>query len=142
VRTVDVAGRGGTSWPGVESLRGSRRQRALGEELREWGIPTAPAVVWARRAGFEVIASGGVRSAHDVVRALALGARVAGLALPFLRACSEGGEPAVQRLAAELTEGVHALLLLCGTRRPEELAAAPRVLGPALARFVGEGAPC
>jgi len=132
VRVVDVSGAGGTTWPGVEALRGSRRQRALGTALREWGIPTAPAVVYARRAGLLPIASGGVRTARDVLAALSLGAVAASLALPFLRAYAERGQAGVLDAAQELTEAIRALLVLTGTRRLSELAAAPRVLGPEL----------
>jgi isopentenyl-diphosphate delta-isomerase len=132
VEWVDASGAGGTTWPGVEALRGSPRQRALGALLREWGIPTAASVAYARRAGFSTLASGGIRSALDVVRALALGARAAGMALPFLRAYELGGAAALSALCEELTEGVRALLLLSGATRPERLADAPRVLGPRL----------
>jgi isopentenyl-diphosphate delta-isomerase len=132
VRWVDVAGLGGTSWPGVEALRGSRRQRALGLELREWGIPTAAALVFAREAGLRAIASGGVRCAADVVRAIALGARAAALALPFLKAHEQGGERAVIETSERLCEAVRALMLLCGARNVRELAATPLVLGPEL----------
>ena len=58
-RLRDAGVRGSTSrapaarrGPAVEALRGSARQRALGLELREWGIPTAASVVVrAARAG-------------------------------------------------------------------------------------------
>jgi isopentenyl-diphosphate delta-isomerase len=132
VRVVDVSGAGGTTWPGVEALRGSRRQRALGAELREWGIPTAPAVVYARRAGLLPIASGGVRGARDALAALALGASAVAMALPFLRAHRERGLAGVLETAQELTEGIRALLVLTGTRRIADLAKAPRILGPQL----------
>jgi isopentenyl-diphosphate Delta-isomerase len=132
VRVVDVSGAGGTTWPGVEALRGSRRQRALGAELREWGIPTAPAVVYARRAGLVPIASGGIRSARDAAAALALGAAAASMALPFLRAHAKGGLAAVLETAQELTEGIRALMVLTGARRTSDLVRAPRVLGPEL----------
>jgi isopentenyl-diphosphate delta-isomerase len=100
--------------------------------LREWGIPTAASVCYAQRAGFSVLASGGIRNALDVVRALALGARAAGMALPFLRAFERGGERAVEAFCEELTVGVRALLVLAGAERPEQLASAPRALGPRL----------
>jgi len=132
VRTVDVSGAGGTSWTGVESLRGSARQRALGGALRSWGIPTAPSIAFARRAGLEVIASGGIRHPLDVVRALALGAEAAALALPFLRAHAEAGEAGVFDVAQRLTDGVRALLLLTGARRVRDLRDLPRWLGPEL----------
>ena len=129
---VDVSGAGGTTWTGVEALRGSERQRRLGLELREWGVPTAASVVYARRAGLTTIASGGVRGALDVVRALALGATAAGMALPFLRAHETGGLDGALSLAAQLIEGIRAGMLLVGARRPEELTRVPRVLGPEL----------
>ena len=132
VRWIDAAGAGGTTWPGVEALRGPARQRQLGAVLREWGIPTAASVVFAERAGFQTLASGGIRSASDVVRALALGARAAGLALPFLRAYESGGREEVERFAEGLTEGIRALLLLTGAARPERLAQLPCVVGPTL----------
>jgi isopentenyl-diphosphate delta-isomerase len=132
VAWVDVAGAGGTTWTGVEALRGSRRQRALGTLLREWGIPTAASIGFAREAGFETIASGGIRDAGDILRALALGAQLAGLALPFLRAHERGGQGAVIALAEQLAEGLRALMLLVGARTVAELPRIPRVLGPNL----------
>jgi len=137
---VDVSGAGGTTWTGVEALRGSRRQRALGAELREWGIPTAASVVYARRAGLRAIASGGVRGAVDVVRALALGANAAGLALPFLRAFHHGGAPAAAEFGADLSEGVRSAMLLAGVRRVADLPRVPRVLGPRLRAWLDLGA--
>jgi isopentenyl-diphosphate delta-isomerase len=131
VAAVDVSGSGGTTWTGVEAQRGSARQRALGEALREWGIPTAAAVAYARRAGLTTIASGGIRTPLDAVRAMALGADVAGLALPFLRAFHQEGAEGVARAAERLVEGISALLLLVGARNVAELRRAPRVLGPA-----------
>jgi isopentenyl-diphosphate delta-isomerase len=136
VRWVDVAGAGGTTWTGVEALRGSRRQRMLGAELREWGVPTAAALVYARRAGLRSIASGGIRGALDAIRALALGAEAVSLALPFLRAHAERGEQGVFEVAEGLCEGVRALMLLTGSRRVIELRQVARVIGPELAAWV------
>lgn len=140
VRWVDVAGAGGTSWPGVESLRGSARQRALGGALREWGIPTAASLCFAREAGFDVIASGGLRDAGDVMRALALGAELGGMALPWLRAHERGGLAGVLTFAEALTESLRAMMLLVGARKLDELARLPRVLGPRLRAWLAEGA--
>jgi isopentenyl-diphosphate delta-isomerase len=132
IRFVDVSGAGGTTWTGVEALRGPAPQRALGEELREWGVPTAPSIVYARRAGLSVIASGGIRSGLDVARALALGADAAAAALPFLRARAEGGVDGALEVAQRLVATLRAATLLTGTRRAAELCRAPRVLGPRL----------
>jgi isopentenyl-diphosphate delta-isomerase len=136
VRWVDVAGAGGTTWTGVEALRGSRRQRALGAALREWGVPTAAAVAYAHRAGLRTIASGGVRGAADAVRAFALGAEAVSLALPFLRAYAERGERGVFQVAEELCEGIRALMLLTGARRVPALRHASRVIGPELGAWL------
>jgi isopentenyl-diphosphate delta-isomerase len=138
---VDVSGAGGTTWTGVEALRGSRRQRAIGAELREWGIPTAASLVYARRAGLCAIASGGVRGAGDVVRALALGAQAAALALPFLRAFTRGGAQGVVELGAQLAEAIRSAMLLLGARRVADLPRVPRVIGPRLRAWLEPGTP-
>lgn len=132
VRWVDIAGAGGTTWTGVEALRGSKRQRSLGRALREWGVPSAASVVYARRAGLRTIASGGIRDAQDAVRALALGADAVSLALPFLRAHAEAGDQGVMDLAEGLCEGIRALMLLTGARRVAALSSVPKVFGPEL----------
>ncbi len=141
VRWVDVSGSGGTTWTGVEALRGSARQRELGRTLRDWGIPTAAAIYFAKEAGFHTIASGGIRDALDIVRALVLGARVAGLALPFLRAHESAGLNGVLTLAEELTEALRAVMILLGARSLAALRSAPHSLGSDLRGWVEEGKP-
>ncbi len=132
VEWVDTAGAGGTTWTGIEGMRGGARQQSLGEALHEWGIPTAASVAYARRAGFRVIASGGIRTGLDAVRAIALGADAAGLALPFLRAYAAGGTAEVLNAAASLVESIRSIAMLVGAPSVEALRAAPRVLGPEL----------
>lgn len=136
VRTVDVSGAGGTTWVGVEALRAGPGRREVGEVLWDWGVPTAAATVFARRAGLEVIASGGVRDGLDVARALALGASAAGAALPFLRAAAADGLDGVRAVARSMLETLRAVMLLTGSPDIASLRATERRLGPTLRAWV------
>lgn len=105
VAGVDVAGAGGTSWSEVERHRlGEPWRQRVAAAFAGWGIPTAEALVGARATAPRglVIASGGIRDGVDVAKAVALGADLAGLAGPFLRAAA-GGTGAAIELARELT---------------------------------------
>lgn len=106
VSGVDLAGAGGTSWSEVERHRISEPWRAnVAAAFAGWGIPTAESL----RGAAEVhprgvlIASGGIAGGIDVVKALALGADLAGIAGPFLRAAARGYDAASQ-LAREVVE--------------------------------------
>jgi isopentenyl-diphosphate delta-isomerase len=87
VDCIDVGGAGGTSWAKIESLRAkSGHLRGVGEELSEWGIPTAKSIQLVREAvpDILIIASGGIRTGIDAAKAIALGADGVGMALPLL----------------------------------------------------------
>lgn len=118
VAAIDVAGAGGTSWAKVEGERAENPLQArLGETFRDWGIPTAECVVQIRTlfprnhqgsdqgTAIPLIASGGLRNGLEVAKAIALGADLAGLALPFLKAASESTQASqdlVEVLLAEI----------------------------------------
>ena len=134
VRAVDVSGVGGTSWPRVEQMRAkSDGSRELGELLSDWGIPTAACVAAARAAApqMQLVASGGIRSGLDAARALALGADVAGFALPMVRAHQKGGVEAARAALRGFIDAVRAAFLLCGARNLVALRASrPVILEP------------
>lgn len=140
VRTVDVAGAGGTSWVAVEAVRAAAGSSAaqLGNELWDWGLPTAVSVAACVRGGLEVIASGGLRTGYDVARALALGARAGGMAAPMLRAQRAGGHAAVAVAIDQVIAAIRAVCLLTGCRTASALAAAPRHLGAPLRAFLDD----
>jgi isopentenyl-diphosphate delta-isomerase len=140
VTTVDVSGAGGTSWVAVEARRAPEGSaaRALGEELWDWGIPTAVSVAACAVEGLEVIATGGLRSGHDVARAIALGARAGGLAAPVLRAHRTGGREAVVALLGRVVASVRTVSALCGCEKVAELAKAPRVITGELREWLAE----
>jgi isopentenyl-diphosphate delta-isomerase len=131
VKTIDVSGLGGTSWIRVEQLRAKGAAAEVGAEFASWGIPTAAAVASVRRAvgpGVTLVASGGLRSGLDVVKALALGASLAGMALPLFRALQSGGMAAAEKALEVIATGVRQALLLTGSRNAVELGQKPVVL--------------
>ncbi|HEX4385699.1 MAG TPA: type 2 isopentenyl-diphosphate Delta-isomerase [Myxococcales bacterium] len=134
VKAVDVSGLGGTSWPRVEQLRAKTPEgRELGGQLSGWGIPTAACVAGARAAApaVKIIASGGIRDGFDAARALALGADIAGVALPFVRAHHQGGLEAARALLNGFVSSLQAALLLTGAKDAAALRASkPIVLEP------------
>lgn len=137
VRWVDVAGCGGTSWVGVESLRSSSTRRQLGSDLWNWGIPTAVCTACAVEAGFNTISSGGIRTGLDIGRAIALGAKMAGVALPFLRAFKAGGEASIEREVQRIVEQLTIVMLLTNSPNLDALSKTPKVLGPRLQAWLG-----
>lgn len=132
VAGVDVAGAGGTSWSEVERHRlGEPWRQRVAAAFAGWGIPTAEALVGARRVAPDglVVASGGVRDGLDVAKAIALGADLAGLAGPFLRAASNGAECAVE-LGLELTMTLRVAMFGVGAASVRALRATARLEGP------------
>ena len=116
---IDAAAAGGTSWARVEGKRsGDDRREALAETFSGWGQPTAEAIraLRERFPSTALIASGGVRSGVDIARAIALGADLCGLALPFLEAATISRE-AVDELIAALTDGLRIAMFATGSVR-------------------------
>jgi len=90
VSWIDVSGTGGTSWAWVE---GYRRNDDLGELFKNEGIPTAEALLAARKiAGLNLIAGGGIRNGIHIAKAIALGAKMATAAKPLLGPSLESSE--------------------------------------------------
>lgn len=117
VSAIDVAGAGGTSWAKVESERAKDPlQRRLGQTFANWGIPTAECLTSIRAIAphIPLIASGGLRNGLDAAKAIALGADVAGLALPFLQAASQS-EAALEELAIALVTELKTVLFCTGS---------------------------
>jgi isopentenyl-diphosphate Delta-isomerase len=116
VRGIDVAGAGGTSWAKVESERAQTAlQRRLGNTFADWGIPTTECITTIRQISstLPLIASGGVRNGLDIAKSIALGADVAGLALPFLQA-ADSSTAAVAELVEILMAEIQTVLFCTG----------------------------
>lgn len=136
VAHVDVSGAGGTSWVAVEAHRAAPEDKALAEELWDWGIPTAASLVQIRGLGLQAIATGGLKTGTDVAKAVALGASAGGLAAPVLKAYKAGGFDGAKAFLEGVVRTVRGIMLLVGARTVADLQAAPTLLGPDLARWV------
>lgn len=123
VEVLDVAGAGGTSWSKVENYRSSNKNP--NHNFDDWGIPTVEclsqinSLQWERNFG--LIASGGIRSAHDVVKALCMGASFTACAQPIIKQISENGLEGVQGLFNEWKHNLKIILTLLGCTSISEL---------------------
>lgn len=132
VRNLDVSGLGGTSWVRVEQLRAEGIQAQVGAEFSTWGIPTAAAIASVRRAvgaGPRLVASGGLRTGLDAAKVIALGADVAGMALPLFRAQQIGGVEGAEKALAVILASLRQAFVLTGSASCADLQRKPRIIG-------------
>jgi len=130
VRFFDVAGSGGTSWILVEAYRHTGPPSMAARWFGVWGTPTALSIIEARWAAPDacIVASGGIRTGLDAVKALALGADLVGFGLPALEKLAEEGLGGLKNYIAALKFSIKAGLALTGARRVEELWEKPVVV--------------
>jgi isopentenyl-diphosphate delta-isomerase len=127
VAAIDVAGAGGTSWSQVEMYRARDHiSRRVAAHFHDWGIPTVDSLLAVQRAApdLPVIASGGLRPGLDIAKAIALGASLAGVAGPFLRAAATSTE-AVADIMEELVRTLRTAMFGVGARNIAELQSTP-----------------
>ena len=109
IKYIDVAGSGGTSWSRIENFRRQDEKKDdLGLLFQDWGNPTPLALkeLQPLRHKITVVASGGLRSGLDMIKAVLLGASLCGLAKPFLKPAMESPEAVIEvihRLKREFT---------------------------------------
>ena len=118
---VDLAGAGGTNWVTVESYLLPAGERALAEEFSDWGIPTALLLAGFAGATPRLLASGGLRNGVQAAKALAMGAEMAGFALPVIREVVRGGPEAVVQFFGRLEKALRTVMILTGSRRVSDL---------------------
>ena len=133
IRYIDVAGAGGTSWSRIEEQRdGEGVTGHVGEVFQDWGIPTpeALAALWKFRDEVTLIASGGIRSGLDMLKASVLGASLSGMARPFLKPAQESTE-AVGRLIDALKRQYRTGMFLLGAATVDEIRGNHDLIRPA-----------
>ena len=133
VKAIDVGGVGGTSFAAIEALRaqdrGDAARAGLGQIFRDWGLPSAVAVVGSARSRLPIIATGGVRSGLDAAKALALGATVVGVGRPLLQAALDG-PAAVDEWVGQFALALRTATFLSGVTRSRDLSKrAPVITG-------------
>jgi isopentenyl-diphosphate delta-isomerase len=140
VSAINVAGAGGTSWAGVEKLRADmikdKKKARLGEMFWDWGIPTAASLIEARKAvKVPLVASGGLRNGLEIAKCVALGASMAAMAYPFLKAAAQSRE-ALFGFADSVLEELRSAMFLTGSANVRVLASSRYILTGALAQEV------
>ncbi len=83
-----------------------------------------------------VIATGGLRNGLHMAKAIALGADICGIALPFLRILSKDGMPGVEDYVEALKTDFRHALFLTGCKNVAELQKVNVILGARLKEWV------
>jgi isopentenyl-diphosphate delta-isomerase type 2 len=138
VRYVDLAGAGGTNWVMVEGQRLPEREAASAGAFSGWGLPTGVLLALLGDLSANLIASGGLRHGVHLAKAVALGAALGGMALPFIRAAMAGGTDGALALIGRVEHELRAAMTLCGARSLRELRAVPLMQSAAFRHQVAE----
>jgi isopentenyl-diphosphate delta-isomerase len=127
VSIVDVGGFGGTNFAAIEN---ERREESLAW-LNDWGIPTSCSLLDVQKscAPAHIMASGGIRNALDICKALAIGAGAAGLAGLFLKTLKTQGTSAVIQQINTMHAHIKLIMTGVGAATIEELWRVPFIIG-------------
>jgi isopentenyl-diphosphate delta-isomerase len=123
VRVIDVAGAGGTSWAKVENQRRTDSENDA-QLFDDWGMPTSHCLIDIKTQhlpDLEIIGSGGIRNAHDIVKSLCMGASMAGMAGEIIKIVVNQGESELHQWYEQLIRHLQFTMCLLGVSGTEEL---------------------
>ncbi|MHA1199027.1 MAG: type 2 isopentenyl-diphosphate Delta-isomerase [Candidatus Heimdallarchaeaceae archaeon] len=124
VYAIDIAGAGGTNWSRIEYYR-NKDSISLSNKFLNWGISTKDSLLnvvnFKEGNNTKIIASGGIWSGFDAVKALLLGADYIALALPILRAIGKGGLDKCRKLLSSYILEMKAVMAMLNVKNLEEL---------------------
>ncbi|WP_239254115.1 type 2 isopentenyl-diphosphate Delta-isomerase [Listeria ilorinensis] len=136
VRVIDVGGKGGTNFAQIEN----ERRRRLDEHafLNDFGLTTPQSLLDVQlfQKHGEVLASGGIETAADVVKCLALGAKACGIAAPVLARLQNDGKEAATSYLQTLQQEVRFLMVLLEAQTVAALSEIPLFIKGELRAFM------
>jgi isopentenyl-diphosphate delta-isomerase len=134
IKYVDLSGSGGTNFAKIENFRRPQKDFAL---LDHFGLTTAETLLASRSFtnDFSFTASGGIRTANDIIKCLVLGADNVGIAGLFLHTLIKKGTNGLIALIEQLKDQLRLLMLVLGCRSITDLRKVPFLLSTDLTNF-------
>ena len=132
VQYADVSGKGGTNFITIENARRKEPMR----DFDGYGFSTVESLLEGKESQLTLFASGGVRGAFDIVKALALGASMVGLSRFFLNLIeNESLEVAIQT-TQQLIQDVRNICAILNCSSVDALKQKPLLLDASLQHFL------
>ncbi|MFD1399979.1 type 2 isopentenyl-diphosphate Delta-isomerase [Lacticaseibacillus suilingensis] len=132
VQYVDLGGRGGTNFALIE---GARRQDQAFADLADFGQTTVESLLEAQGSELTLLATGGIRTPLDVLKALRLGASAVGISGLVLHWLIQEGQAAAEAHLQAWQTTLPKLMAMLGAQNLAALRQVPVVLSPALVSY-------
>lgn len=137
IKTIDVAGSGGTNFITIEN---ARRNYPI-DGFKNYGFSTVESLLESEGIdGIEILASGGVRNAYDVVKALSLGAKAVGLSRFFLNLAVDHTLDEAKDIIQTFLDDIKKITALLGCRSVSELKNVGKIYDTSLLNFLASRA--
>ncbi|MCO8290548.1 type 2 isopentenyl-diphosphate Delta-isomerase [Tetragenococcus halophilus] len=127
VKTIDIAGSGGTSFTQIENARRKKREFNY---LDQFGQTTVESLLEANEISqeFNLIASGGIRNAFDIFKSLCFGAKMVGISATILNYLLTNGCQATIELVERWKNELQTLYTMSGALKTSDLTSVPLIL--------------
>lgn len=137
VSIIDVSGRGGTNFITIEN---NRRHDKSFDIIQPWGLTTLESLLEAKKLPQmpTLIASGGIKNAHDIAKCIALGASAVGLSGQFLYLIQKFGIKRTIEWVNQTKNHLRTIMTLLDAPTITHLQQKPLVLAPSLRHWANE----
>lgn len=132
VKYINVSGNGGTNFALIEGYRNHKQFI----DMSNWGISTVQALLESRNSNIDVIASGGIVSPIDVIKAGILGAKATGVAGYFLHIYYQDGENGLLKEVQRWQTEIKGIMTILGCHHFNDLQKVPFVLSQDLLSYI------
>lgn len=133
VQYIDISGKGGTNFVSIEN---DRRKHRL-QSFESFGISTVESLLDNQdQHDIILFASGGVRDAYDIVKALALGAHMVGLSGYFLKLVMTYDEKTSIEIVSELIQDIKSIMAVLNVKNIQELRQVDKIFHEDLLNFL------